>query len=87
MILDDWQRTWKEQETTSNGADDALCQKELVVLVRNGRHHYAKDVQDGSDGEGNAWAISVADNSCHWALMLVLAAALVFFTSGCGRWQ
>jgi hypothetical protein len=42
-------------------------------------------VQGGSDGDGNAWAIGVAENPCHWSLMLVLAAALFLSTSGCGR--
>jgi hypothetical protein len=36
--------TWIEEKATSDRAHDRLRQEDLVVLVRNGDHHQAKDV-------------------------------------------
>jgi hypothetical protein len=40
--------TWKEEETATNGAAQALCKEYLIVLGRDGCHHQPKDMQKGA---------------------------------------
>jgi hypothetical protein len=58
----------EEEETASDGTDDALREEELVVFMRNGSHHYAEDMQKGADGDGDAGAVHVAEDAGYWAL-------------------
>jgi hypothetical protein len=48
--------TWKKEETTSNGAAQALCKEYLIVLGRDGCHHQPKDVQKGAQQYRPSWS-------------------------------
>lgn len=56
----------------ADGAADALCEKKLVILSREGCHHQAKNVENCAEEEDPTWAVAVKHCSEYGALWEML---------------